>query len=753
MEGRQHDINPATQNTCGWLLRHPMYQKWMDQERGLLWISGNPGAGKSTLLKYAFQHIIKDEHTIQNHTLVLSFFFHGRGNDLQKTRLGFFRSILHQVLHQEPSASSDLLKAFKDNCETKGTPGQKWNWHEEELRNFLRLLLRRILESRSILIFVDALDESGETIAKDLVAEFHFMLDQPSTKSRSTFRICFTCRHYPIIDFKHETKIRVEKENREDIATYVRKRLTDADLDICRMRDTIIERASGIFQWARLVVDEVDVLHQNGETVKSMEERIQHIPNDLSRLYRDLLGHITEVDRPKALKFFEWIAFAIRPLSLDELRIAMAIEPDSQYRSIQEYKEGKMLTGSNDDLERRVKFLSRGLAEVRQHKDVRIIQFIHQSVNDFLVSDGLTILVADQQLIDLAIGSAHYRLSRSCIRVIEMEEFSQEQDKKKEKIENTPFLRYATQFWLLHAERSQARGILLTDLLRYLHGSPDSLIRTWVRVYHTLDRHSRDCPPGKITLLHVVSARALIGPLEDVLGNLRSDNNDNEVDVNARDGMGQTSLMLAARRGNLEVVERLLAAQADVNAAAAPTAPTAPLGYKGRTALQAAAGGGHLEVVERLLAAQADVNAAASLSYRGRTALQAAAGGGHLEVVERLLAAQADVNAAAAAGLKGRTALQAAAGGGHLEVVERLLAAQADVNAAAARFEGRTALQAAAGEGHLEVVERLLAAQADVNAAAAGFEGRTALQAATERGHLEVIKRLRQAGATGPFPK
>ena len=627
MEGRQNDITPATQNTCVWLLRHPIYQKWMDQERGLLWISGNPGAGKSTLLKYAFQ-IAKDKHTIQNHTIVLSFFFHGRGNDLQKTRLGFFRSILHQVLRQEPSASSDLLKAFKDNCETKGTPGQKWNWHEEELRNFLRLLLRRILESRSILIFVDALDESGETIAKDLVAEFHFMLDQPSTKSRSTFRICFACRHYPIIDFKHKTKIWIEEENREDIATYVRKRLTGADLDICRIRDTIIERASGIFQWTRLVVDEVEVLRLNGETIKSVEERIQHIPKDLSRLYRDLLGGITEADRPKALKFFEWIVFAIRPLSLDELRIAMAIEPDSQYRSMQEYQEEKMLTGSNDDLERRVKFLSRGLAEVRQHKDERIVQFIHQSVNDFLVSGGLTILVADQQLIDLAIGSAHYRLSRSCIRVIEMEEFSQEQDKKKEKIENTPFLKYATQFWLLHAERSQARGILLIDLLRYLHGSSDSLIRTWVRVFRTLDRHSGDCPPRKTTLLHVVSARALIGPLEDVLGNLCSDNNDNEVDVNAKDGMGQTSLMLAAERGHLEVVERLLAAQADVNAATAAA-------FGGRTALQAAAVGGHLKVVERLLAAQADVNAAAA-AYGGRTALQAAAEGGHLEVVERL---------------------------------------------------------------------------------------------------------------------
>ena len=51
-------------------------------------------------------------------------------------------------------------------------------------------------------------------------------------------------------------------------------------------------------------------------------------------------------------------------------------------------------------------------------------------------------------------------------------------------------------------------------------------------------------------------------------------------------------------------------------------------------ALQAAAGNGHLDVVERLLTAKADVNAAAA--YGGRTALQAAVEGGHILVIKRL---------------------------------------------------------------------------------------------------------------------
>ena len=159
------------------------------------------------------------------------------------------------------------------------------------------------------------------------------------------------------------------------------------------------------------------------------------------------------------------------------------------------------------------------------------------------------------------------------------------------------------------------------------------------------------------------------------------------------------SLQAAAKEGHLEVVEKLLEAKADVNAAT---------WWDGRTALQAAAEGGHLEVVEKLLEAKADVNASTRLD--GRTALQAAAEGGHLEVVEKLLEAKADVNAAT--WWEGRTALQAAAEGGHLEVVEKLLEAKADV---------------------LEVVEKLLGAMADINAAAASWGGRTAQRKSPRR--------------------
>ncbi|KAJ5520881.1 hypothetical protein N7463_001334 [Penicillium fimorum] len=206
-----------------------------------------------------------------------------------------------------------------------------------------------------------------------------------------------------------------------------------------------------------------------------------------------------------------------------------------------------------------------------------------------------------------------------------------------------------------------------------------------------------------------------------------------QADVNASpaEQNGQTALQAAAGGGRLEVVQVLLAAHAYVNAS--------PAKHNGKTALQAAAAGGHVEVVKTLLAAKADVKAPAA-ENGGQTALQAAAGGGHFEAVQTLLAAGADINAPA--GFDNQTALQAAAGGGHLKVVQALLAANADVNALPARRSGQTALQAAAGGGHLEVVKTLLAGKADVNAPPTNYKGQTALQAAAGGGHLKVVKTL-----------
>ena len=122
MQDRSYDIDRAVTGTCEWLHRHEIYRNWAASDRGLLWIKGKPGSGKSILVKYAL-----DNHGARDNVIVLSFFFHGRGSKLQRTPLGLFQSLLHQVLKEAPDALYDLAARFETKRKENGEPDKGWH--------------------------------------------------------------------------------------------------------------------------------------------------------------------------------------------------------------------------------------------------------------------------------------------------------------------------------------------------------------------------------------------------------------------------------------------------------------------------------------------------------------------------------------------------------------------------------------------------------------------------------------------------
>lgn len=128
-----------------------------------------------------------------------------------------------------------------------------------------------------------------------------------------------------------------------------------------------------------------------------------------------------------------------------------------------------------------------------------------------------------------------------------------------------------------------------------------------------------------------------------------------------------------------------------------------PLKVEGLSLLQRAAENGNLEILEMLLSAGADVNFNPTRGWE-QTALQNASERGDLTAVKLLLAAGADVNAT------GATAppLLLAIRGGHIHVFEHLLSAGADVYATA--YRGQTMLEAAEASGDADVQDRVRAA-------------------------------------------
>ncbi|MCL1825965.1 MAG: ankyrin repeat domain-containing protein [Betaproteobacteria bacterium] len=102
--------------------------------------------------------------------------------------------------------------------------------------------------------------------------------------------------------------------------------------------------------------------------------------------------------------------------------------------------------------------------------------------------------------------------------------------------------------------------------------------------------------------------------------------------VDHRNRSGDSALMFAASRGDMKLLDLLLAKGAKTN----------PPGNKNAwTALHYAALEGKLPVVERLLAVGADINA---LTPNLSNALMLAARNGHIDIVRRLLQTPIDLN-------------------------------------------------------------------------------------------------------------
>jgi ankyrin repeat protein len=204
----------------------------------------------------------------------------------------------------------------------------------------------------------------------------------------------------------------------------------------------------------------------------------------------------------------------------------------------------------------------------------------------------------------------------------------------------------------------------------------------------------------------------------------------------------RTSLHIAAERGHVEVVQKLLDVRAD----------TAVKGPGERTPLHLAVLGCHHHVILKLL----DKKGFGALDGSGRTALHLAALSKHVEI---LLSKQEDADGfnkmfeneelKKATDDNGKTALHLAAERGHRAVVRALLENGAAVDAKDGRES--TALHLAAMSGHEGVVRELLKKNADIKME--DKDEYTALQLAARSRHEAAVRVVRMLIKRGAGPR
>ena len=778
IDARQMTIKKAHAKTCTWLLRKSEYLDWLDpnklsQHHGFLWIKGKPGTGKSTLMKF----VLANARKAMKNVIVISFFFNARGDDLEKSTVGLYRSLLLQLLEQLPALQSVFdclgLATWNSGCH---------EWSIESLKALFDEAVQ-VLGKSSLVCFIDALDEGDEPQIRDMVA-FLQRLGELAVSTHTRFRVFFSSRHYPHITITKGLSLELEGQegHNKDITNYVDSELRIGHSNLSgQIRAELQKKASGVFMWVVLVVDILNKEHDEGRTTRRLQQKLKDIPSDLHELFRDLLTRDCR-NRDELLLCIQWLLFARRPLKPEQLYygILSGTEPED----LSKWDSDEM---PKDAIKRFILNSSKGLAEITK-SGTPTVQFIHESVRDFLLKEnGLSGVWPD--LGNNFQGESHERLKHCCLNYMSIDAVTSlnidnplpkasTQDAavlRQSAAEAFPFLEYAVRNVLYHANTAQASGI---NQKNFVHSFQ---LAEWVRINNIFERHEVRRHTPNVSLLYILA--------ESNMSSLIRIHSSNLSCFEVEDGRYGLPIFAALATGSNEAVRTFLEIQADIQPATSPfrnlceqyyrdgnkrinlgrnftfSQRKGPLthlaehgddillaifcasgkfniestGNDGRTPLSGAAEKGHEAVVKLLLEKGANLE---SKHNNGRTPLSWAAVNGHEAVVKLLLEKGADLESK---DNNGWTPLSWAAVNGHEAVVKLLLEKGADLESKDDN-NGQTPLLMAAANGHEAVVKLLLEKGADLESKDNSY-GRTPLSGAAANGHEAVVKLLLEKGA------
>ena len=720
------DRNPErVEGTCEWFTSHQRFRNWHESKTSsLLWVSADPGCGKSVLAKYLADTVLPS--TALRTTCY--FFFKDDFED-QRSAVSALCCILRQLFIQNNTLFSDkILKKF----EMDG---------EKLMSSFCGLwdILLSAAEDHNageVICILDALDECKDE-GRAQIAKVLRKLYGIGTR-KFVLKFLLTSRPYvyiqrdfqslenqlPTIHLSGESEVELEKISRE-INVFIKSRVKDVGVDLRLLPDEqkllqneLTKVPNRTYLWVYLTLDMIrkSVNISRG----SIRRVINEIPKTVEEAYDKILRR--SHDSKKAMRLLHIVVAAARPLSLNEMALALAIRQNHR---------------TYDDLELELEPETRFRVTVRELCGLFVtiidskIYLLHQTAKEFL---------AQKETLDAANPPNHESsylvwknslppvdsnriLAEICIWYLltDFETYPRGANQGNDQsLNNHVFLDYSAKNWAAHFRAANIRSdaAIFPSVLRICNPDIESCL-TWFRIcQRTTNINHASC----LTALIIASYLGLEGVVKQLLAV-------DGVDVNSKDNYGRTALSWAAVNGHKVVVKQLLAVDG-VNVNSKDN-------DGGQTALSRAAEKGHEAVVKQLLAVDGvDVN---SKDNRGRTALSWVVEKGHEAVVKQLLAMDGvNVNSKDNGS---RTALWWAVRSGHEAVVKRLLAVDGvDVNSKD-NDGGRTALSWAVKKGHEAVVKELLAVDGiDVNSK--DNRGRTALWWAARSRDEAVVKRL-----------
>lgn len=391
--------------TCSWVLDHTTYTRWLASPMpGLLWLSADPGCGKSVLASFLIDHL--REQQISSNNMNICYFFFKSDNIEQHEGVSGLRSLLHQLLQLQP----ELLDFVSEILQTHQIGNIETLWHT------LIETLQQPIAHETVFI-IDGLDECEQISRRLLTINLskHFaprkqtqhpskslptkdspvklkviVLSRPENSLKAAFDRPSSSTSQPVCSM-----IRLRGEDETDAISRDIGLVIDAEIaEIVDMglpeellvdfRRELVARADRTFLWATLIIQLVKERAEAGASRRELEDILHS--RDIDTVYAGLLAGRT--DKTQARKLLSLVLAATRPLSVEELSIALAIKPEfdtfekaAGRRKPTDYS----FSDIEDDLvypfENHIKALCGHFIRVIRNK----IYLVHETARDFLL--------------------------------------------------------------------------------------------------------------------------------------------------------------------------------------------------------------------------------------------------------------------------------------------------------------------------------------------------------------------------------
>ncbi|KAF8248602.1 hypothetical protein K440DRAFT_599937, partial [Wilcoxina mikolae CBS 423.85] len=411
----QHDdtrydkISDEHHGSLEWLWKHHQYQKWSTSTTSsLLYIEGKPGSGKSTLAKYFEKNFANRVPNARSSTVV-HYYYTFRGTVLESTHENMLRSILHSILQKDESAFFHFQQEFR-NLQRRilqhRSSSLQWPYHS----------LKKVLSSfashpstKPLFIILDAIDESIEGDRRSII---ELICQLCSDKNSCNIKVFLASR--PVAELKlrirdHHQVIIMQEQNKDDIsrfaASFLNLHLSGKILR--EATDYITENAEGVFVWVSLVKTELLAHVEWGRPEAEIFRCLKALPRDLKDMYTAMFYRL-ENGQPQVIqdriRIFRFVLFALRPLTVLELRDALATLDGCN----------PFCENTQQDIpavKRRIEHCGGSFLEIKENETV---QFMHQTAREFLIR---TIPDASNLKFDIS-DMAHKAITATLIRYL-----------------------------------------------------------------------------------------------------------------------------------------------------------------------------------------------------------------------------------------------------------------------------------------------------------------------------------------------